>query len=200
MQESIADLPFKEKVCSLIRRQRELQAKLYTSDGILDSDKYKEKQGVEEEIDSITSPRVYKIIEIIQSIPNGMWNNPSPYRISNTTFQAVRDYTRSNCKRIKYQILAKGRDEHGTSVEFLGYEYCYGEDDGYPTTSHIYIPLEWISEADDVALKRKILFEVAKDCRNKIEKLKDSLENEKHVLELVNEQINMIGERKIWLY
>lgn len=131
----------KENIGSLVDRYLGLADKLYIGND-LQTDVYNEREGILNQIEELVQDRIKFILVVFDSLPKGEWckpNKSSP--CGNDTFEALRWY-RELLKPVPL-IASWARKES------VGYHFCIGEDDGYPETATLEIPIDWLTEDEN---------------------------------------------------
>ena len=131
----------KDQIESLFNRYIELNDKLYIGHD-LQTDVYDEREGILKQMEDVSLDRINFIFSVFDSLPKGEWckpNKSSPF--GNDTFEALRWY-RELLKPVPLIVS-------WAKKESVGYHFCIGEDDGYPETATLAIPIDWLTEEDD---------------------------------------------------
>ena len=126
----------KEQIGSLLNRYIELSDKLYIGHDI-QTDVYNEREGILKQIEEVSLDRINFIFSVFDSLPKGEWCKPS----GKGTFEALRWY-RELLKPVPL-IASWARKES------VGYHFCIGEDDEYPETAILEIPIDWLTEDEN---------------------------------------------------
>ena len=168
----------KEQIESLLNRYLELAEKLYIGHE-LQTDVYNEREVILKQMEEVSLDRINFIFSVFDSLPKGEWckpNKSSP--CGNDTFEALRWY-RELMKPVPL-IASWARKES------VGYHFCIGEDDGYPETATLEIPIEWLTEEDD-EVRYQIICAASNLATLEFRNLDDRLSNAKCVSDAIND-------------
>ena len=168
----------KEQIESLLNRYLELEEKLYIGHE-LQTDVYNEREGILKQIEEVSLDRINFIFSVFDSLPKGEWckpNKSSP--CGNDTFEALRWY-RELLKPVPL-IASWARKES------VGYHFCIGEDDGYPETATLEIPIDWLTE-DENDVRHQMLIAADYLATLKFRDLDDRRSEAKNVSHLLSD-------------
>ena len=171
----------KEQIEGLVKRYLELEKRLYIGYD-LQTDVHDEREGILKKIDGLSLDRRNFIFSVFDSIPKGEWcepNKSSP--CGNDTFEALRWY-RELPKPVPLIVS-------WAKKESVGYDFCIGEDDGYPETATLEIPIDWLTE-DENDVRHQMLIAADYLATLKFRDLDDRRSEAKNVSNLLSDLLS----------
>ena len=123
---------------SLVAKARELYEGVHFGHDF-QLDIYHDYRDTVAKIGDVSKDRIELVLRCFKSMPHGEWCETIPHS-KEFFFLSLNNYIKKDSPKLKADWVGE---------EAVGFSYCTGEDDGYPTSDTIAFPIEVLAEDDD---------------------------------------------------